>query len=555
MTSSPLSEAARAWIDDDPDPVSRAQLGALLDDPSRCDDLAERFSDTLHFGTAGLRGVVRAGPNGMNVATVTRATAAVGAWLTAHENIGGTVVVGRDARHGSAAFFTATTEVLAALGFDVVALPGVAPTPLVAFATRRLDAVAGIQITASHNPAADNGYKLYGRGGRQIVSPDDAEIEALMRDVGPTKDIGRVTVSVDARAAAVRDDYLARIAELPTGSPATPLRIALTAMHGVGGTLAVDALCRAGFDDVRVVATQFEPDPDFPTVGFPNPEEPGATDLLLETAIRTGSDVAIALDPDADRMAVGIPTASGWRMLTGDETGGLLCAYLLRHAPAGPKTVASSIVSGMLAAATAESAGATSVRTLTGFKWLSRADDDCPDAPLRYAYEEAIGHCVDPAAVRDKDGISAAVVMSSIARQCKSDGETIVGLLDDLYRAHGVHHTAATSRRLTTPAEFDAVMTSLRRDPPSSIAGIDVDIEDFASRGDGLRTDAIALTGTSDDGARLRVMVRPSGTEPKIKYYVETIVGLGRYGHTQTLEEHKQRAARLADAALADLIR
>lgn len=549
MASSPLADRARAWIDADPDPDTRAELTALLDDESA---LAERFDDTLHFGTAGLRGAVRAGPNGMNVATVIRATVAVGDWLRRQGRAGQAVVVGRDARHGSDTFFAATTEVLAAQGFSVVALPEPAPTPLVAFATRALAAAAGIQITASHNPATDNGYKLYTHGGRQIVSPDDAVIEALMTDVGPANTIARLAVSPDARARSITRDYLARLAALTDDAPSTPFRIALTPMHGVGGRLAVDALTAAGFDDIRVVTAQFDPDPNFPTVPFPNPEEPGAAELLLATADRVDADIALALDPDADRVAVGVRDRSGWRMLTGDETGALLCAHLVTRP--GSKTIASSIVSGTLAHDVAVAAGARTVRTLTGFKWLSRADDDHPDSPLRYAYEEAIGHCVDPVAVRDKDGISAAVILSSLARQRKSLGHDLLSTLDDLYRVHGVHLTAARSRRLPADTEYAAALADLRTRPPTHIAGIAVDLDDYARRTDALRTDAVALSGSSDDGARLRVMVRPSGTEPKIKYYVEVVVGVDRYRDTRSLDDAKALAAELAGRALAELV-
>lgn len=549
MVSSRLSDRARAWIDADPDPHTRAELSALLDDELA---LAERFSDTLHFGTAGLRGVVRAGPTGMNVATVTRATAAVGLWLNRHGRSGQTVVVGRDARHGSREFFTAATEVLAAQGFEVVALPEPAPTPLVAYATRALDAAAGVQITASHNPAADNGYKLYADGGRQIVSPDDTEIESLMADVGPANTVARLPVRPDARASDLRRGYLSRLTTLTSDTPPVPIRIALTPLHGVGGRLAVEALTAAGFDDIHVVASQFEPDPTFPTISFPNPEEPGAVDLLLATAADVDADIALALDPDADRVAVGVRDRAGWRMLTGDETGALLSAHLVSRP--GPKTVASSIVSGTLAHEIAVAAGARAVRTLTGFKWLSRADDDQTEVPLRYAYEEAIGHCVDPDAVRDKDGISTAVLLASLARQRKSRGSNLLAGLDDLYRTHGVHVTGSRSLRLSSAVELAGVMSRLREHPPAQISGIAVELQDYSRRSDALRTDAVALSGESATGARLHVMVRPSGTEPKIKYYVEVVVGVDRYRDTRSLDDIKALAAELTHRALAELV-
>ncbi|MFT4199596.1 phospho-sugar mutase [Gordonia sp. (in: high G+C Gram-positive bacteria)] len=473
----------------------------------------------LRFGTAGLRGPVRDGPGGMNVELVSRATWAVAQWLSGRGLTGAPVAVGCDARHGSAEFFTTTTEMLAAAGFDVIALPGTSPTPLVAFACRDLDAAAAVQITASHNPAGDNGYKLYaGTGsdvpGAQIVSPVDEEIEALMARAPST--IPRSPVQPDDRAHTCRDRYLARLsARFPRCT--YPLRIALTPMHGVGGPLALDALACAGFDDVHVVDAQFAPDPDFPTVAFPNPEEPGATDLLVRLAADVDADVAIALDPDADRCAVAVPADGGWRRLTGDEVGAVLCQALA----APGSVVASSIVSGTLAADVAEAAGARSVRTLTGFKWLARAGE-----PLVYAYEEAIGHCVDPDAVRDKDGISAAVLVARVVAELRRGGSSIGALLDGLAVRHGLHVTVGTSTRLPDPDEAAALMKRLRSTPRRTLAGLDCTMSDFAARTDGLRTDAVEFTGARG-GERIRAIVRPSGTEPKVKAYVEVVTSVG----------------------------
>ncbi|MGV9824473.1 phospho-sugar mutase [Gordonia sp. NPDC003429] len=500
-----------AWIAADPDPATRAELAAC-----DADDLADRFAGTLRFGTAGLRGPVRAGPNGMNVAVVTRATAGLAAWLTGHGCAGGTVVVGRDARHGSQAFARSAAEVLAAAGFDVVALPEPLPTPLLAFACRDLRAVAGVQVTASHNPPADNGYKVYLDGGAQLVPPADLEIEALIADAGPAAAIPRRPVVPDARAHAVADRYLHRLAVRFPRVSDSPLRIALTAMHGVGGPLAVRALADAGFADVHVVPEQFEPDPDFPTVAFPNPEEPGAADRVLALAEEVDAHLAIALDPDADRCAVGIRVDGRWGMLSGDDTGALLGSFLLATTGLGEPVVASTLVSGTLLADIARHHGARHVTTLTGFKWLVRAGE-----PLLYAYEEAIGHCVDPDAVRDKDGISAAVAIAMLAHRCAVAGHTLADELDTLFAAHGVHVTRQRSLRVRDPGEIDAVMTRLRRHPPATLGGIPVIAEDYAERDDGLRTDAVALHGTAPDGVGVRVMARPSGTEPKLKYYIE----------------------------------
>ncbi|MFD4468415.1 phospho-sugar mutase, partial [Rhodococcus sp. NPDC058505] len=501
-----MPERVATWIAGDPDAADRAELASLP-----AGELAQRFSAPLTFGTAGLRGPVRAGPNGMNVAVVTRATAGIAAWLQARCLGGSTVVVGRDARHGSAAFATVAAEVLAAAGFPVVMLPGPTPTPLVAYAVRALGAQLGVQITASHNPAGDNGYKVYLDGGAQLVAPADREIEAAIAGIGRAVDVPRTPVRPTEHPL-VRD-YLARVATLLAG-PARELRIALTPLHGVGGPLAVEALRAAGFTEIHTVASQFAPDPDFPTVTFPNPEEPGATDALLDLASRVEADLAIALDPDADRCAVGIPTATGWRMLTGDETGALLGAHLLARQPDGADPlVATTIVSSQLLERIASARGARFAQTLTGFKWLVRAGSG-----LVYAYEEAVGHCVDPDAVRDKDGISAAVVAAGLAATLKAAGRTLQDALDDLAVEFGVHATSQVSRRVARVEEVAAIMARFRADLPTDVAGAPVVAEDLLHRRGQAATDAVILTGE-----RLRVVVRPSGTEPKLKCYLEVV--------------------------------
>lgn len=497
------STAAQDWIDHDPDPATAAELAAC-----DADELARRFAHPLTFGTAGLRGPLRGGPDGMNLAVVLRATWALAQVLNERCLGGSSVVVSRDARHGSDQFARAAAEVLAAEGFTVTLLYTPAPTPVVAFAVRRLGAAAGVQITASHNPPADNGYKVFVDGGLQIISPTDREIEAAITRAPHADTISRTPVEPTGRDLVAA--YLERVATVRR--TAGSVRVALTPMHGVGGEFALDALALAGIDDVHVVDAQFAPDPDFPTVAFPNPEEPGATDLLLELAIETEAEVAIALDPDADRCAVGIPTESGWRMLTGDETGWLLGDYLL-SALTDPSTalVASTVVSSRMLAEIAAGYGAHHAETLTGFKWLARAT--APGAALLYAYEEAIGHCVDPDAVRDKDGISAAVLICDLVAALKAKGRTPADALDDLARRHGVHVTAAVSRRVDDAA---FAMAELRANPPAVLAGIAVTIDDLAQLGGQQRTDALVFTGNGT-----RVVVRPSGTEPKLKSYIE----------------------------------
>ncbi|SDE92603.1 phospho-sugar mutase [Pseudonocardia oroxyli] len=515
-----LRDRALRWIADDPDPETRAELQALVAAGMTGGDtgaLAVAMAGPLTFGTAGLRGPVRAGPAGMNVAVVRRATAGLAAWLRARWTAGGAgggssvgagagpgsggagvgatgpvVVVGRDARHGSEVFAAEAAGVLAAAGFAAHVLPAPLPTPLLAFAVRRLGAVAGIQVTASHNPKADNGYKVYLEDGAQLVPPADAEIEAAIaaQPAAVSIPVGGSTVEYDPT-----EEYLARVASL--GRAGGELRLALTPLHGVGGALAVQALSRSGFTDVHVVREQAAPDPDFPTVAFPNPEEPGATDLLLALADRVGADLAIALDPDADRCALAVPTPAGWRLLTGDETGVLLGDAILRERRG---LVATTVVSSSMLARVAAAHGAGFAETLTGFKWIVRGGPG-----LVYGYEEAIGYCVDPEAVRDKDGISAAVVAAGVAAELRAQGRTLLDRLDELSRAHGVHRTVGISRRME-PAAGAAAVARLVADPPAGWAA------------DRPAPDVLRLRR-----AGARAVVRPSGTEPKLKIYLEVV--------------------------------
>ncbi|AKN18001.1 phosphomannomutase [Mycobacterium haemophilum DSM 44634] len=529
------------WIAHDPDPQTAAELAAC--DP---EELAARFARPLRFGTAGLRGPVRGGPDAMNLAVVLRATWAVAQVLMQRTGSRpATVIVGRDARHGSPVFAAAAAEVLAAEGFSVLLLPDPAPTPVVAFAVRTTGAAAGIQITASHNPPTDNGYKVYFDGGIQIISPTDRQIETAMAAAPLADQITRKPVDPSENSATdLVDRYMQRAAAVRRGTGS--VRVALTPMHGVGGAVAVETLRCAGFDDVHTVAAQFAPDPDFPTVAFPNPEEPGATDALLALAANVGADVAIALDPDADRCAVGIPTSSGWRMLSGDETGWLLGDYILSQTDSPQpgretKIVASTVVSSRMLAAIATHYNAVHVETLTGFKWLARADANLPGT-LVYAYEEAIGHCVDPATVRDKDGISAAVLVCDLVATLHQQGRSVPDMLDQLARRHGVHDVAAVSRRVADPDEAADLMRRLRAAPPSQLAGFAAAISDTTDI-----SDALIFTG-GDDDTWVRVVVRPSGTEPKLKCYVEV-----RCPVAGDLSSARQRAAALRDELVASV--
>jgi phosphomannomutase len=520
--STTLRDETFRWLADDLDPAGQAELQGVLakamaGDAAAAEELADRMSGPLVFGTAGLRGPVRAGRNGMNRAVVTRATAGVAAWLVAHGNAGGTVVVGRDARHGSEEFHLDAADVLAAAGFDVRVLPEPLPTPVLAFAVQHLGAVAGVQITASHNPPADNGYKLYDSTGGQIVPPTDQEVEAAIEGAPASVSVERSRTWTTLGPELV-EAYLERAATLPKGT-ARDIRIALTPMHGVGGATAVEALRRAGFTDVRVVRQQAVPDPDFPTVAFPNPEEPGATDLLLALAAESDADLAVALDPDADRCAIGVPGPDGWRMLRGDETGPLLGEYVLStldRSVATDPLVATTIVSSELLGAIARSHGARYAETLTGFKWLVRSGDG-RGTGLVFAYEEALGLCVDPESVRDKDGISAAVAAADLVASAKAGGRTVPELLDALAVAHGVHLTEQIALRFEELPKIGALMARLRGGPPTELAGGPVTTEDLLPEADVYR-----LRG---DG--LRVVVRPSGTEPKLKAYLEIVAPVG----------------------------
>ncbi len=502
-----LRDAALRWIADDPDTATRGELqrvlaSAMVGTSGAADDLADRMAGPLRFGTAGLRGPVRAGPAGMNVAVVRRTTAGLAAWL-GRRGPRGPVVVGRDARRGSEAFASAAAEVLAGAGFAVWALPAPLPTPVLAFAVRELGAVAGVQITASHNPPADNGYKVYLADGAQLAPPADAEIEAA---IGAAPAAVSVPTSSDVSTVDVLESYVDRVARVPRGG-ARRLRVALTPLHGVGGAVAVHALHRAGFGDVHVVTSQAVPDPDFPTVAFPNPEEPGATDALLALAAEVHADLAVALDPDADRCALAVPTGSaerGWRVLTGDETGVLLGDHLLRSGDHTDPLVATTVVSSSMLRAVAAAHGARYAETLTGFKWIVRAGPG-----LVYGYEEALGYCVDPGAVLDKDGIAAAVLACDLAAGLATAGRGLSDRLDELAVAHGVHRTEGISVRME-PAARDGLAQRLRATPPAGWSA------------EHPAPDVLVLRRPGE-----RLVVRPSGTEPKLKAYLEVVEPVG----------------------------
>jgi phosphomannomutase len=508
-------DVARAWLAEDPDPDTRAELQVLLD-RGDVEGIADRFHARLEFGTAGLRGALGAGPNRMNRAVVIRAAAGLAAYLSARG--GSAVVIGYDARHKSDVFARDTAAVMRGAGLRALLLPRPLPTPVLAFAIRHLGADAGVMVTASHNPPQDNGYKVYLGDGAQIVPPADAEISAEIHAVGPLATVP-MTDDWETLDHAVLRAYLDRVGGLVAAESPRDLRIVYTPLHGVGRDVVLAAFDRAGFPAPEVVREQGDPDPEFRTVAFPNPEEPGAIDLALAAARAAAADIVLANDPDADRCAVAVPDESadaGWRMLRGDEVGAMLAEHLVRREPGLTGTFAASIVSSSLLGRIAARHGLGYAETLTGFKWISRVDG------LRYGYEEALGYCVDPDGVRDKDGVSAALLVAELAATLKAEGRGLTDLLDDLARTYGLHATDQLSARVEDLGEIDAVMARLRSQPPATLGGREVtSVEDLSEGAGGLPpTDGLRYRLAGDG----RVIVRPSGTEPKIKCYVEVVV-------------------------------
>ncbi|MFH9736907.1 phospho-sugar mutase [Streptomyces roseolus] len=518
MTQDDLLARAQAWLAEDPDSATREELGALLD-RGETDELAVRFAGTLQFGTAGLRGELGAGPMRMNRSVVIRAAAGLAAYLRKEGRAGGLVVIGYDARYKSEDFARDTAAVMTGAGLRAALLPRPLPTPVLAFAIRHLGAVAGVEVTASHNPPRDNGYKVYLGDGSQIVPPADAGIAAEIDAVRALADVPRPDDGWEVLGDEVLEAYLARTdAVLTPGSPRS-VRTVYTAMHGVGKDVLTAVFARHGFPPPALVAAQAEPDPAFPTVAFPNPEEPGAMDLAFEAARAVDPDIVIANDPDADRCAVAVPDASvegGWRMLRGDEVGALLAAHLVQKGARG--VFAESIVSSSLLGRIAEAAGVGYEETLTGFKWIARVDG------LRYGYEEALGYCVDPEGVRDKDGITAALLVAELASELKERGRTLTDLLDDLAVEHGLHATDQLSVRVEDLGVIANAMAALRATPPARLAGLTVVSAEDLTKGTESLPPTDGLRYHLEGDYKARVIVRPSGTEPKLKCYLEVVV-------------------------------
>ncbi len=582
MTAAQLREEAGRWLAADPDPDTRAELQRLLDrDPA---ELERRFSPRLAFGTAGIRGPMGAGPARMNRVLVRIVTTALARRLLQDGPPDGGVIVGCDARHRSRDFALDAARVLASHGIEVQMLPEPAPTPVLAFAVKHLEAAAGVMVTASHNPRSDNGYKLYWRGGSLLAAPIDGEISRIIDNTAPP-DPGDLAPADDPRITPVGGEvveaYLDAVAGLlaaergsvrahrgaagsfpllfaaltgrsghglasSASGTSRSVRMAYTPLHGVGADIFGRALARAGFDLPAVVADQAEPDPDFPTAPFPNPEEPGVLDRLLRLAADTGADVALAHDPDADRLAVAVPDRGRWRVLTGDETGCLLAEHLLSrpNVSGRPRLVINTVVSSRLLPRIAAHHRADWAETLTGFKWIMKARSQRPGHELVLGYEDALGYAVGEA-VGDKDGIGAALAVAELVAGLKTEGLTLLDLLDDLHRRHGAHATGQRSIRFESPTGTAGSMRkateALRRTPPTELAGAAVTaVHDLAGGSEHLPpADAVILELY---GAEARVIVRPSGTEPKIKIYAEAVT------ETTGTEDNSQLQAVQAEA-------
>jgi len=511
-----LVAEVRAWIEDDPDPVTASTLQTLLDNEDES-TLRTYFNGFLQFGTAGLRGPNGPGPSCMNRAVVGRTAAGIAAYMKARGMT--RVVIGRDARHGSADYALESAEIFSGAGMEVFLLSRALPTPVLAYATTALKADVGVMVTASHNPPQDNGYKVYigpdadgiAYSSSQIVSPTDGFIASEIDAITSLKTQPRAD-SWTVVDESLINEYVQRTAAL--GKKAGKLKIVYTAMHGVGTETLIKVFRQAGFAELILVAEQAEPDPDFPTVAFPNPEEPGAIDLALATARTHNADLVIANDPDADRCAAAIKDRDGqWRMLRGDELGVIFGEWIARSAPQG--TFGNSIVSSSILRKISAHYGIDFKEVLTGFKWLAKIEN------LAFGYEEAIGYAVDSETVNDKDGISAAIFLAQIATDLAADGKDLNDLLDEVWQRHGFHATEQISIRVADMGVITKLLADLRSNPPQELAGRAVEsIDDLAAPTDGLPpTDGIRLWLSGG----VRIIIRPSGTEAKLKCYIEVI--------------------------------
>lgn len=532
-----LTEKAREWIAADPDPATRAELGQIIASGDR-EELEARMNTVLEFGTAGIRGQVGAGPGRMNRAVVIRTTYGLARFLKAEHGgeASSRVVVGFDARPSSRQFAEDTAGVLAGAGISVLYFPDYVPTPIVAYAAKHLKSIAAVVVTASHNPPADNGYKVYGSQASQIVPPVDSAIQQGIEDAPGAAEIPRVEAAFDGSTdlvAPVPDDildcYWEEVSATRSRRTGSDLVVVYTPIHGVGKEALFEVMHRAGHDSIEAVPEQSEPDGTFPTVDFPNPEEPGALDLALKLADRRGADLVLANDPDADRLAAVVPAGGEWRRLSGNEIGILLGDYLLSH-DHDPTTaiVTSSIVSSPMLASIADAYGAKHTETLTGFKWIVKAGlmlERDSGSRFVFGYEEALGYTVGPT-VRDKDGISAALLFVDLVADLHDSGSTPVDRLHDLWNRHGLWVSGQTSLVREGARGAEAMRQAIERlgtQPPDDVDGFQVtEVVDYRT---GAAERPLWL-GAQDLielslGKRGRILVRPSGTEPKLKIYVD----------------------------------
>jgi len=518
--ASELSDELRgevlAWIAEDPDPKTKSLLQTWLES-GEVADIQACFQGFLEFGTAGIRGPLGPGPSRMNRAVVSKTAYGIATFM--RMNSLKSIVIGRDARYGSEDFTRDTAEVMSGAGFEVFVLPRPLPTPVLAYAVRKLGCDVGVMVTASHNPPQDNGYKVYLGGtvkgvryeGSQIISPTDSEISAEIAKTPKLNTVKRGT-EWTILGEEIVNEYVQVTSKL-AGAP-EKLKIVYTAMHGVGKETLLKVFAEAGFEQPTLVTEQAEPDPDFPTVAFPNPEEPGAIDLSLKLAREVGADLVIANDPDADRCAAAIDDG-GWRMLRGDEVGALLGEYLASKTTSGNNVLANSIASSSILKKIAAAYNLPFTETLTGFKYLAKVEN------LRFGYEEALGYAVDANSVNDKDGISAALVIAQLAADLKRQGRTIADYLDEIWKKYGFHGTRQISVRTKSISDIETIMGKLRNSLPVEIGGFKVtSFDDLERPSDGLPpTNGVRIWL---DG-KYRVIVRPSGTEPKMKCYIEVV--------------------------------
>jgi len=540
-----LRDEVVAWMALDPDENDRRTLQELLDADDET-ELERRFFAPLTFGTAGLRGPEMAGPAGMNRATVRRATQGVLAWL---DEIGVDakrgVVVGRDARHGSETFNDEVVQVLLGAGAVVYELPSPLPTPFVPFCVKALGAAAGVMITASHNPPEDNGYKLYASDGAQIIPPEDEIVERYARDAGLATLADRSSPGHETVPPSLLEDYRSHVLDRFRVDGVSELRVTYTPLHGVGGETMTNLFAEAGYAHVTPVAAQFEPDGSFPTLPFPNPEEPGALDLAIGTANESNSTLIIANDPDADRLGAAARSDDGWHLLRGDEIGWLLASALLDEIAVAGEMVATTIVSSSMLEKMAAASDVPFATTLTGFKWIARA---ARGGVLGFGYEEALGFAVD-ARVADKDGLSAALTLTCLAHELALQGQTLLDRLDDLETQFGVHATSQLALRATGtdgPATIRRVVAKLTSEPPTMLGMLDVrEVFDLNEGWKGLLPTEGLYLGLGKWG---RVIVRPSGTEPKVKAYIEVTPPQKR-----SLDDQRAYGAELVDGIRSNL--